>query len=269
MSSIGRAFAKLLVKGGLSALDAAVRLDPRALDTKRLAPESSHMNLVRRDERTYGNYVSRKQLYQPWIDDPGFRAVWEQIEEHTLLDIQRSYVLWEAVRQVSHLDGGIVEVGTFRGGSGCLLAARAQDLELDARTYLCDTFEGVVKASPEDSVYEGGELADSSPEVVGELADKMGVDPTVLEGVFPDETANRVEEDAIRLVHIDVDVYEGTKEVFDWGWPKLERGGAIVIDDYGSMSTPGVTLAIDEESNRADSFMQHLINTQAILIKTG
>ena len=52
----------------------------------------------------------------------------------------------------------MLEVGVGRGGTGALLAKRAQG----KTTYLCDTFTGVVKASSIDPTYRDGEHADTS-----------------------------------------------------------------------------------------------------------
>ena len=56
----------------------------------------------------------------------------------------------------------VLEVGVWRGGTGCLLAAKAQSLNRNATVFLCDTFSGVVKAGEIDNFYKGGEHADTS-----------------------------------------------------------------------------------------------------------
>ena len=52
-------------------------------------------------------------------------------------------------------------MGTWRGGTGALLAKSAMLSGMDEKVYLCDTFKGVVKASEDDSVYVGGEHDDT------------------------------------------------------------------------------------------------------------
>ena len=46
----------------------------------------------------------------------------------------------------------------------------------------------------------------------------------LLQGIFPEETAARVADRGFRLVHVDVDVYQSAKDVFDWAWPRLSAG---------------------------------------------
>ncbi len=65
----------------------------------------------------------------------------------------------------------------------------------------------------------------------------------LLQGVFPDDTGERIADRTFRLCHVDVDVYQSAKDVFDWVWPRLSPGGVAVFDDYGFPACPGVTQA--------------------------
>ena len=93
---------------------------------------------------------------------------------------------------------------------------------MEACVFLADTFEGVANAGGEDPWYRGGEHADTSADIVRDLADRLGVDVTLLEGMFPEDTGDDDRRTAhFRLVHIDVDVYESAKRTFEWAWPRL------------------------------------------------
>ena len=47
-------------------------------------------------------------------------------------------------------------------------------------------------------------------------------------------------------VHIDVDLYEPTKESINYFWPKMVYGGVLICDDYGSYKTIGARKAMDD-----------------------
>jgi predicted O-methyltransferase YrrM len=47
-------------------------------------------------------------------------------------------------------------------------------------------------------------------------------------------------------VHIDVDLYNPTKDSLEFFCPRLRPGGIIVCDDYGFSSCPGATAACNE-----------------------
>ena len=81
--------------------------------------------------------------YSPWLLDRDFQRVYGAISSHTLVDPLRCWELWHLVGQVAATEGDLLEVGVWRGGTGCLLASRVKQLGLGATVHLCDTFEGV------------------------------------------------------------------------------------------------------------------------------
>ena len=175
------------------------------------------------------------EMYSPWLTDKDFLAAYEVIRSHTLVDVFRCYELWTLVDQSAKLDGAILEVGVWRGGTGALIAQRAKLSGISDPVYLCDTFAGVVKASGRDSHYQGGEHADTSRTQVEDLIHRKLDLPSVvvLEGVFPEETSRYISDQRFRLCHVDVDVYQSAKDIVDWLWDRLVVGGMVIYDDYG------------------------------------
>ncbi len=89
--------------------------------------------------------------------------------------------------------------------------------KIDCRLFLADTFAGVVKAGELDATYRGGEHNDTSVELVETLLRTNGVENyLILQGIFPEASGAEVDDCAIRLAHIDVDVYESAKDAFEW-----------------------------------------------------
>ena len=134
--------------------------------------------------------------------------------------------------------------------------------------YLCDTWEGVVKTGPTDIYYHDGKHDDTSKGVVEALVRRMGLgNVTLLQGIFPEDTADQVTDDQLRLVHVDVDVYQSAKDVFDWAWPRLPSGGVAVFDDYGFPACPGVTEFVDEQRDLPDRLVLHNLNGHGLVVK--
>ena len=52
------------------------------------------------------------------------------------------------------------------------------------------------------------------------------------------------------FAHIDVDLYEPTRDSLEFFFPRLVEGGSIVVDDYGMSQFPGCKKAVDEFLNR-------------------
>lgn len=213
--------------------------------------------------------IVAEATYSPWMADEGFQRVFSTIRGSTLVGVQRCYELWHLVEQVKDLDGDIIEVGVWRGGSGALLAKRSSLEHLEAKIYLCDTFEGVVKAGSNDPVYRGGEHSDVTRGSVERLLRSMQLSNVeILEGVFPEETAHLIPPDRMfRLCHIDVDVYRSAKDVLAWVWERLVPGGLVVFDDFGFPKCEGVTTLVNEESSKPDRLVLQNLNGHAIMVK--
>ena len=178
--------------------------------------------------------------YAPWHDSLAFRDVYDAVAGHTFVDQYKCFELWEQLGQLADVPGDILEVGVWRGGTGVIMATRNRDLGLGAEVFLADTFEGVALAGEADPWYAGGEHADTEPEIVRALARQVGVDVTLKVGIFPQDTARDIEDRRFRLVHIDVDVYQSAEQTLRWSWPRLNVGGVVIFDDYGSFQCEGV-----------------------------
>jgi O-methyltransferase len=206
--------------------------------------------------------------YAPWQSDADFERVYQAIKHNTLVDVWRCYELWTVLGELREIPGAVVEVGVWRGGSGALMAARMEALDLDDPIYLCDTWHGVVKTGQADIYYHDGKHNDASKDVVDALVRRLGLsNVTLLQGIFPEDTADQVVAEGLRLVHVDVDVYQSAKDVFDWAWPRLAAGGVAVFDDYGFPACPGVTQFVDEQRGMPDRLVLHNLNGHGIVVK--
>ena len=206
--------------------------------------------------------------YAPWQADEEFAAAYKAVRKNTLVDIWRCYELWSLVGELREIPGAIVEVGVWRGGSGALMATRAAAVGIEDTVYLCDTWEGVVKTGEVDTYYRDGKHDDTSYEIVQDLVRRLGLENVeLLQGIFPDETGDRVTDETLRLLHVDVDVYQSAKDVFDWGWERLSAGGIAVFDDYGFPACPGVTKFVNEQRGREDRLVLHNLNGHGIVVK--
>jgi hypothetical protein len=126
--------------------------------------------------------VAVRNVTLPGVSDTAFQRVYDETKHHMLVDHYLCYDLWQLVTEAAKLGrGDLIEVGSQRGGTGCVIARKAELCNLQNTVYLCDTF------------YAGGEHADTSPEIVNELVRRLGLkNVEVLTGVFPEETGHRV-----------------------------------------------------------------------------
>ncbi len=238
---------------------------------KKIADTAGYDLVVTRKPRGKGDPyepVSLGSTYAPWLQDHEFNETWEVVKNYTLVDKHRCFGLWQLVAEAAKLRGAIVEVGTWRGGSGALIAKRAALVGIKDTVYMCDTFKGIVKAGKRDPFWKNGNLSDTSERTVMKVVRMLGLSNVkLLKGVFPDETGRQLAGRRFRLCHIDVDTYQSAKEAAEWLWPKLVIGGIMVFDDYGGASSSGVTAYVNERRGSKDVLFVHKLNGHAIIVK--
>lgn len=200
----------------------------------------------------------------PWLNDADFMKIYEKIKEHTLVDLYRCYDLWVLAQQSLKVEGAILEVGVWRGGTGAILSEASRGAK---NIYLADTFKGVVKAGTKDTSYKNGEHADTSLELVLNLMTSLSLEKVqVLEGTFPEDSQHKISE-KIALLHCDVDVYSSTKDIVEWCLPRMSIGSILVFDDYGFYGCEGVTTFCNELQFCKDLIFVHNLNGHAVFIK--
>ena len=213
--------------------------------------------------------ITPTATYSPWLADADFLEVYNAIKNYTLVNILMCYELWSLVQQSAKLTGALMEVGVWRGGTGGLIAKAAEKFGITDTVYLCDNFEGIVKAGPNDWFFKGGELKNTAETIVYDLINqKLGIKYVkILKGIFPDETAYLVTDSKFRFCHIDVVVYKSAKDIVEWIWDKMVPGGVLVFDDYGFRHCSGITRFVNEQKSRLDNFYIYNLCGHGILIK--
>lgn len=207
--------------------------------------------------------------YAPWLTDEKFIHTYNKIKNYTLVDIYRCYEIFDFVKRLEIIDGDIIEIGVWRGGTSAIMATALQDVNSTKNLFLCDTFAGVVKAGEFDIRYKGGEHKDTSDQLVKDLLSSLQLKNFhLLKGIFPEDTGREVENNTFSLCHIDVDVYRSAVDIIAWIYPKLSKGGALVFDDYGFRGCNGVTYLVNELRTQVDKWLYiYNLNGHAILIK--
>jgi len=201
----------------------------------------------------------------PWITDKAFSKIYDAIRNNTLVDRPRCYALYLLLDQVKDIDGNVLEVGTWRGGTGGMFASILKE----KKVYLADTFTGVVKSS-EWEHYNDKAHDDTSEELVAHFLEKdLGLNNVeLLTGIFPEDTGDRVKEEQFAFVYLDVDVYLSTKYAFEYAWPRLSPVGIVAFDYYVMISAcEGISRFVNEIKNDHDKIFIQNLNGQAYIIK--
>lgn len=202
--------------------------------------------------------------------DQQFIADLSRVSPDADYSAERKFNLNQLFKVVSHLDGDIAECGVYKGGSAFFLARQIRDQKLNKRLYLFDSFGGLSTPSPVDGDYWSAEVLASSPEDVKQTLSNLGkIDfVRIMEGWIPTRF-DEVRQNKFCLVHIDVDLYQPTRDSIEFFYPRMATGGIIWLDDYGFTNCPGVTGAVDEFMNDKSEPVVNLSSGGAFIMKTG
>jgi hypothetical protein len=153
------------------------------------------------------------------------------------------------------LDGLVVECGCFKGLSSFLMCSRLRqhNAAFDGRGYqIFDSFQGLSEPRAEDALAGAGAAAPHPADVkagryAARLEDvKRALAPFPGIEFFPGwipEAFPKAGGAPCRFVHVDVDLYQPTRDSLEHFWPRLVRGALMVCDDY---NWPGGKRAVDE-----------------------
>lgn len=176
-------------------------------------------------------------------DDPFRTAFYRFFPTHTNT-MDRKYAVWQLAQLAAALPGEMAEVGCYTGATAWFLAERLAQANKGHTLHLFDSFTGLSKPGDRDGDYwKEGALSASEDIVRQNLAPFPFVH--LHAGWVPDRFAE-VAEKRFSLVHIDVDLYQPTRDSAAFFYERLVPGGLMICDDYGFNTCPGATAAFDE-----------------------
>jgi O-methyltransferase len=188
-------------------------------------------------------YVEHK--YQPWEDPTNdLSRIVIEARHHSLVTCDRLYVLAGLLRQALTNHGGqIIECGVYKGGSAKLILDVIRMTHQDRLFIMFDTFEGMPQIDQADNYHKMGDFADTSVEQVHNLL--TGYNYNLIQGLFQ-ERFKQFPDWCFSFAHIDVDLYQSTKECCEYIYPRMQRTGIMLFDDYGFDTCLGAKKAVDE-----------------------
>lgn len=158
----------------------------------------------------------------------------------SLLDFNRLELITSLLDDTidGSVKGEIWECGVYRGGSALYIASYLANILKDSRKIrLFDTFSGIPKKSESDQ----HNIGDFSKGVNFQEIEKLFKPfPAVSfrKGFIP-RTFKGLEGCQIALAHIDVDMKESVSDCLNFIYPRLSKGGFIILDDFGCSSCKG------------------------------
>ena len=225
-------------------------------------------NLIKKIIKKCGYEVHKSGTYGEFPVDFNENdiEVIKSVKQFTLTSIERRFALIQAVNYIikNKIAGDIVECGVWKGGSIMAIAKTLLTLKsYDKELYLFDTFEGMPKPKEFDVASYDNRMAIKQFEDL-KINDnssnwsKIELDE-VRNNVFStkynkekfhfikgkvEDTIPEFSPETISILRLDTDWYESTRHELIHLFPRLVKGGVIIIDDYGYWK--GAKKAVDE-----------------------
>jgi hypothetical protein len=178
-----------------------------------------------------------------WHERERFNQIYEKMQEQTVVDKERCYVLYQFLQYAMAIEGEIAEVGVYRGGTARLIAETVASLKRPI--HLFDTFSGLPVSDKEiDAAWKGGEFGDTSIESVKKYL-QNNPNINIHAGLFP-QTAVSVGNKIFSFIHVDVDIYQSALDCSIFFYDRMARGAIMIFDDYGFIGCEGLKKAVDE-----------------------
>lgn len=211
-----------------------------------------------------------------------------KVAPFTMTSPERIFGLIEAVKYITanSIDGAIVECGVWKGGSMLAIAETLSAAKANNRPlYLYDTFEGMPEPTEEDVSFDDQNAKkllhrneNKEQNLIWAYSTLETVKKTMSLSDYPKDLIHyivgKVEDtipttipEKIALLRLDTDWYESTKHELVHLFPRLVKGGVLIIDDYGFWK--GARKAVDEfiAENKLQILLNRLDETGRIAIK--
>lgn len=179
-------------------------------------------------------------------------------------DYVRSATLELLCKRLADVPGAVAELGVYKGSFARLI----NKLLPDRRLYLFDSFHGFAESAGASDSMQAAHENTSVERVLSLMPYPEQVE--IRAGFFP-ETAKDLEE-RFCLVSLDVDYYQTTLDGLEYFWPRLSKGGFIMLHDWGNTALPGVADALETYEQLVAQKLAAVplcdLNNSLVLVKT-
>jgi O-methyltransferase len=223
--------------------------------------------MARVSARLFGDFPLSDD-YKTWREDKQFLRDYQRLSPKNPYSQDRKWTLREFVRLSNGLPGDLAECGCYEGATAFFMA----EASTSGKLFLFDSFQGLSSPETRDlnrrtdvMPWAKGDLCSSEEKLRANLA---GFDDIhILPGWIPERFAE-VSQRQFRVLHIDVDLYQPTRDALEFFYPRMVQGGVIVMDDYGLLTCPGAKLAADEFALSAGIKILHLPTGQGVITRS-
>jgi O-methyltransferase len=207
-------------------------------------------------------------------------AIIKLIDSYSMTSYIRKFFLIKCIHYINknNIKGDIVECGIWKGGN-LFLSKKINDFyQIKRKYYGYDTFAGMTKPSKNEHfslkkdftnnkrkfdwlIINKEKVINYAKNLFSDISDFKFIEGAVEETLCIKKNLPR----KISLLRLDTDYYKSTKIELDKLYPKLSKGGILIIDDYGDM--PGAKKAVDNFFRNKNIFLIRIDRSCRFLIK--
>lgn len=178
----------------------------------------------------------------------GYKIISDQVGQGEL------GVVWSELEKVlnAQVPGDIVEFGCYSGTTSLFIRRLLdQQQQSDKRMFhVYDSFAGLPEKTRQDASVAGdqftaGELAISKKQFLQNFRAAHLPPPVVHKGWF-DQLTNDDIPQQIAFAFLDGDFYQSIMDSLQLVWPRMAKGGVVLVDDYGREALPGAERAVHD-----------------------
>jgi hypothetical protein len=164
-------------------------------------------------------------------------------------------IIFRLLESTLSLGGNVAECGVWQGSTLIPTALFLRQRAPSKKLFGCDSFAGlndtvsrdVALGGDEDSRKQVGGFSNTSFDAVQRQVRRFGLTSTVrlVPGYFQN-TLPSLADEQFCFVHLDCVIYESYRTCLEFFYPRMVRGGVILLDEYRDPPWPGCTIAVDE-----------------------
>lgn len=179
-----------------------------------------------------------------WWNDEEFNAYLKKFGELQGMNAYRRWNLGQFLRLAENVPGDTVECGAYTGASSWLIC-RANARRGGRAHHIFDSFEGLSEPLPLDGTHWKKNALAAGEEVLRDNLHEFADACRICKGWIPKRFAE-VEQNRFAFVHVDMELYEPTRDRLEFFYLRISTGAILVCDDCGFINNPGTTKAVED-----------------------
>jgi len=216
------------------------------------------------------SYIENRIVF---ASDLGVPNLFEYVDHWQLYvgqeNLSRFLTIYETLKEIKDVPGDVAELGSWQGANliGIANSLRYLNPNVPKKVYSFDSFEGLTNPAIEDLFDEKlrgkyrGDLNKLKAVIsLYDFDDQVCLEQGFIENSVPKFVHDHPDSN-FSLLYYDADFYEPAEIMFRYLAPRLNIGGVILLDEYGTPEWPGETKSVDKFLSRHTNFVSKKIES--------